>query len=106
MGYFIDGSGRYYEGDKAHHTHIEVPMRPSPYHSWRNRQWEFNRDNWLTLCVRPERNRLLLNSDWTQLADAPLSAEEKAAWATYRQTLRDLPPAAQYEGFLWPEEPA
>ena len=30
----------------------------------------------------------LLASDWTQLADVPV---DSAAWATYRQTLRDLP---------------
>ena len=34
------------------------------------------------------RNAELAASDWTQLAD---SAADKAAWATYRQALRDLP---------------
>jgi hypothetical protein len=34
------------------------------------------------------RNAQLAVSDWTQLADAPV---DKAAWATYRQALRDLP---------------
>ena len=43
--------------------------------------------------VRAERNRLLAESDWTQVADAPV---DKAAWATYRQELRDI--TAQ-EGF-------
>lgn len=38
--------------------------------------------------LRVERNRLLADSDWTQVADAPVDA---AAWATYRQALRDLP---------------
>jgi hypothetical protein len=34
------------------------------------------------------RNARLASSDWTQLPDAPV---DKAAWATYRQALRDLP---------------
>jgi len=34
------------------------------------------------------RNAELAASDWTQVAD---SQTDKAAWATYRQSLRDLP---------------
>ena len=36
---------------------------------------------------REYRNQLLTASDWTQLPDAPV---DKAAWAAYRQALRDL----------------
>ena len=43
---------------------------------------------WLLERMRILRNRLLAQSDWTQLADAPC---DRAAWATYRQQLRDLP---------------
>lgn len=54
--------------------------------------------------VRGARNGLLASSDYTQLADAP---GDTAAWATYRQALRDIP--AQ-EGFpftvTWPTEPS
>ena len=38
--------------------------------------------------VRRVRNAELDATDWTQLAD---STADKAAWATYRQALRDLP---------------
>ena len=34
------------------------------------------------------RNAQLVRTDWTQVADSPA---DKAAWATYRQALRDLP---------------
>ena len=37
--------------------------------------------------VRAERNRLIAECDWTQVEDSPV---DKAAWATYRQELRDL----------------
>lgn len=40
--------------------------------------------------MRPERNRLLDKSDWTQLNDSPLTEDKIAAWAAYRQDLRDL----------------
>ena len=39
---------------------------------------------------RATRNTLLSESDWTQMNDSPLSNEDKTAWATYRQELRDV----------------
>jgi hypothetical protein len=38
--------------------------------------------------MRYWRNGELARTDWTQLSD---SVCDKAAWATYRQSLRDLP---------------
>ena len=37
------------------------------------------------------RSRMLIDSDWTQLADSPLSDADKTLWRTYRQKLRDMP---------------
>jgi hypothetical protein len=45
--------------------------------------------------TRSQRADKLKGSDWTQVADAPV---DKAAWATYRQALRDI--TAQ-SGFPW-----
>ena len=45
--------------------------------------------------VRDQRNTKLSESDWTQVADAPV---DKAAWATYRQELRDI---SKQTGFPW-----
>ena len=45
--------------------------------------------NWTKVTLI--RNFLLMDSDWTQLGDAPISAEDKAKWVTYRQKLRDIP---------------
>jgi hypothetical protein len=56
--------------------------------------------------VRFERNAKLTKSDWTQLADAPLSPEQKQAWTVYRQALRDLPSSfATPEEVVWPSSP-
>ena len=39
---------------------------------------------------RTTRDKLLADTDWTQMNDSPLTNEAKTAWATYRQELRDL----------------
>ena len=39
---------------------------------------------------RNKRNLLLVNSDWTQMPDSPLTDAQKTEWQTYRQSLRDL----------------
>ena len=48
-----------------------------------------------TQAMRDNRNQALSASDWTQLADAPV---DKVAWATYRQSLRDI---TLQTGFPW-----
>lgn len=48
--------------------------------------------------VRAERVNLLATCDWTQVDDSPLTNVQKASWATYRQSLRDIPAQA---GFPW-----
>ena len=43
---------------------------------------------WWAERMRLHRDHLLKESDWTQVADAPV---DQQAWATYRQALRDFP---------------
>ena len=53
--------------------------------------------------IRSERSRRLAESDWTQVADSPV---DKAAWATYRQALRDVPTQAGFPwDVAWPAQP-
>ena len=57
--------------------------------------------------IRSTRNNLLTSSDWTMLADADLTDEEKLAWKAYRQALRDLPDTIDNpKTFAWPQSPA
>jgi hypothetical protein len=57
--------------------------------------------------LRHVRDLLMGLTDWTQAADSPLTAEQRAAWATYRQSLRDLPSVYTGEGPIpWPVAPA
>ena len=44
----------------------------------------------LSRIVR-ERNQLLKDTDWTQLADVPLDTKQKKYYRKYRSYLRDLP---------------
>jgi hypothetical protein len=56
--------------------------------------------------VRSMRKGLLFDSDWTQLADAPLSAEEKSSWEVYRQSLRDITNQVGFPlDIVWPAKP-
>lgn len=52
--------------------------------------------------VRTERNRKLADCDWTQLPDAPVDA---AAWAEYRQELRDITAQTDPFAIVWPTAP-
>ena len=55
--------------------------------------------------IRIRRNALLAACDWTQLSDAPLTAEQKQAYATYRQALRDLPSTCDPKTPVFPTKP-
>ena len=61
--------------------------------------------------LREERNRRLVETDWTQYRDVSLNNDSD--WQTYRQSLRDLPstaePTLDEQGNLtnvtWPTKP-
>jgi len=53
--------------------------------------------------VRATRGDKLADSDWTQVADAPV---DKAVWATYRQALRDVTAQSGFPWTItWPDAP-
>lgn len=56
--------------------------------------------------VRAKRDKLLAETDWTQVADAPIDTATRTAMRVYRQQLRDI---TEQEGFptdiVWPEMP-
>jgi len=57
--------------------------------------------------VRSQRNELLKNSDWTQMADSPLTSAEKTTWATYRTNLRNVPDQTDFPtSITWPTKPS
>jgi hypothetical protein len=53
--------------------------------------------------IRAERDRLLLESDWTQTFDSSVRGDP--AWLEYRQALRDITNAASPADVVWPVKP-
>ena len=61
-------------------------------------------DPWI--AIRAKRDQLIADSDWTMI---PGASVDQAAWAAYRQVLRDLPQtyaATGPESVVWPVEPS
>ena len=57
--------------------------------------------------VRSQRDAMLRDTDWTQIADASLGAHTAEEWAAYRQELRDLPAGfSKVSEVVWPTPPA
>lgn len=56
-------------------------------------------------AIRSERALLLRNSDWTQIADNNLTTQQRAAFAAYRASLRDIPEQAGFPFITWPQPP-
>ena len=56
--------------------------------------------------IRKTREKLLMESDWTQLPNSPLTVEKQEEWATYRQALRDITNTYQIgQDLVWPPKP-
>lgn len=55
------------------------------------------------VAIRAQRAEKLKACDWTQVADAPV---DQAAWATYRQALRDITAQPGFPTTVeWPHDP-
>ena len=82
-----------------------VPFTPEEEAEWDAMEAEYaaGANDRAAAEVRTERDAKLISCDWTQAADAPV---DQAAWANYRQALRDIP---NQEGFptdvAWPAKP-
>ena len=56
--------------------------------------------------IRYKRDQLIAETDYTQVADSPLSPEKKAEFTAYRQALRDIPQTySDPDAVVWPEKP-
>ena len=105
------------EGAQPQLTRFQSPVRSGPEQdSLGNWVWVYTAVDWseeaITAAterqwdaVRADRNARLSVSDWTQLADVPLDEAEKAAWATYRQALRDVTTQVDPFEITWPTAP-
>ena len=83
-----------------------IPPQPSTAHEWdwKRKLWVF-RPTIAARQARQQRDALLSACDWTQLPDVP--GQTKAAWAVYRQALRDISIQPGFpERVTWPTPPA
>jgi hypothetical protein len=99
----VDDSAFYIENGEA----VEIPSKPDQYSvfDFTTKQWV--QDETMAVSdVSSKRQRLLYASDWTQLPNGPLTTVQQAAWATYRQELRDIPSQSGYPfNVVWPVAP-
>jgi hypothetical protein len=55
--------------------------------------------------IRDIRNSLLVQSDWTQFQDSPITGSKLTEWQTYRQSLRDITNQSNPFSLTWPTKP-
>ena len=95
--YYKDGAWK--EREKA----------PNNYYDWKDEAWVLSSTR-LWEEIRNDRNKRLYDSDWTQVADAPLTDEQTADWAAYRTGLRNIPSqnseVIHLNEVIWPEQPS
>lgn len=53
--------------------------------------------------IRARRDKLLAESDWTQVTDSPLTPVAKESWRVYRQALRDITINVDLLNPAWPK---
>jgi hypothetical protein len=104
---YIEGSylpDEYYVANKLP---VKIPSKPSAYYyfDYDTKEWVLNIDL-VKLDILSKRSKLLYASDWTQIPNNPLTTEQQAVWATYRQELRDIPQQSGYPfNVIWPTPP-
>ena len=54
--------------------------------------------------LRAERNAKLAETDIYMISDYPITTEQKTAWETYRQALRDMD-FSDPDNITWPTKP-
>jgi hypothetical protein len=96
-----------YYVDVENKVAVPFPPKPSEYSVF-----DFQTKQWVDSYplaeqnVKIQRNELLMQSDWTQLPNNPLTPEKQQQWADYRQQLRDIPAQPGYPfNVVWPTKP-
>jgi hypothetical protein len=105
-------SGVVHIGDKWYTNYILGPVftdtpasegQPAKTAAENETAYKAMKDAEQAASVRASRTQMLKDCDWTQIAD---STADKAAWATYRQALRDITSASGFPWTMtWPNDP-
>jgi hypothetical protein len=116
----LEGQGtpltHYVDNGKIIEYSLQIQNKKSkkqPYSQWSNEifDWVDTRSNqekndFAAGAAKITRNELLCKSDWTQIANNPLTLEQQQQWAAYRQALRDITAQSGYPfNVIWPTPP-
>jgi hypothetical protein len=82
-------------GDNWHTKYVLGPIFTGETAAADEAAYKAIKDSERAVVVRRDRDIKLKECDWTQITDSPVNKE---TWATYRQSLRDVP---LQEGFPW-----
>lgn len=82
-------------GDNWHTKYVLGPIFTGDNAAADEAEYKACKDEEHAANIRRDRDDRLKECDWTQTADSPVNKE---TWATYRQSLRDVP---SQEGFPW-----
>ena len=93
---FYDGSDFVIEEDEVVEYQKVRNKTPEEIEEELESQWAF---------IRYRRNEFLLECDWTQLQDSPLSEQKQQEWQTYRQSLRDITEQSDPFNIVWSTKP-
>ena len=102
LGYFLNNDYTLYTESEI----VRKNNKPNYISNWSNdlMMWvDARSSSQVEEDFRLNRNDKLNSSDWTQVADAPV---DQAAWAAYRQALRDITEQAGFPNtVVWPVSP-
>lgn len=89
-----------------------LPDSPGAFHrfNFNQQQWvpmpDSQKSFFLAYQARIQKNQILASTDWTQVADSPLTSEQRAQWAAYRQQVRDITQQPDFPlNIVWPNVP-
>jgi hypothetical protein len=86
---------------------VDMPPKPDGAASFDfdTKQWVLDYATQGKLIVN-KRDKLLYESDWTQIPNGPLTTQQQQEWAVYRQQLRDITSQSGYPyNVVWPTIP-
>jgi len=86
---------------------VLIPPKPNDYSvfNFETKQWVIVESKAIA-DVSSKRNKLLYQTDWTQIPNGPLTVQQQNSWAIYRQQLRDISTQSGYPyNVVWPTPP-
>jgi hypothetical protein len=104
----IEGQAKDDENYIENNKIVAIPSKPSINHifDYQTKKWILGDIDYVVQEIKIKRNKLLQESDWTQIPNNPLTIEKQQEWAVYRQLLRDITKQPGYPAnVVWPQQP-